>query len=94
MRDDEFEWDDDKAAQNLATHGISFEVARLAFDDAFAVERVDRRQRYNEDRFILLGMVQGRLLAVAYTLRGKRARTISARYAEPRERRRYHEENS
>jgi len=94
MRDDEFEWDDDKAAENLVTHGISFDVARLAFDDIFAVERVDRRQRYNEDRFILLGMVQGRLLAVAYTLRGKRARIISARYAEPRERRRYHEENS
>jgi uncharacterized DUF497 family protein len=29
MRDNEFEWDDDKAAQNLATHGISFEVACL-----------------------------------------------------------------
>jgi uncharacterized DUF497 family protein len=94
MRYDEFEWDDDKAAQNLATHGISFEAARLAFDDTFAVERVDRRESYAEDRFILLGMVQGRLLAVAYTLRGERVRIISARYAEPRERRRYHEENS
>jgi uncharacterized protein len=58
------------------------------------VERIDRRERYGEDRFILLGMVQGRLLAVAYTLRGERVRVISARYAEPRERRRYHEENS
>jgi hypothetical protein len=94
MRDDEFEWDDDKAAQNLATHGISFEVARLAFDDIFGVERIDRRRRYGEDRFILLGMVQERLLAVAYTMRGDRVRIISARYAEPRERRRYHEENS
>jgi uncharacterized protein len=94
MRGDEFKWDDDKAAQNLATHGIIFEVARFAFDDAFAVERIDRRERYGEDRFILLGMVQGRLLAVAYTLRGERVRVISARYAEPRERRRYHEENS
>jgi hypothetical protein len=94
MRDDEFEWDDDKAAQNLATHGISFEVARFAFDDIFGVERIDRRRRYGEDRFILLGMVQERLLAVAYTMRGDRVRIISARYAEPRERRRYHEENS
>jgi uncharacterized DUF497 family protein len=58
------------------------------------VERVDRRERYDEQRFLLLGMVQDRLLAVAYTMRGKRVRMISARYAEPRERRRYHEENS
>jgi uncharacterized DUF497 family protein len=94
MRDDHFEWDDDKAAQNLVNHGVSFKVARLAFDDAFAVERVDRRERYGEDRFILLGMVQGRLLVVTYTMRAERMRIISARYAEPRERRRYHEENS
>jgi len=94
MRDDEFQWDDEKAAQNLDTHGISFEVARLALDDAFAVERVDRRERYGQDRFILLGMVQGRLLAVAYSLRGERVCIISARYAVSRERGRYHEENS
>lgn len=41
MQDDEFEWDDDKAAQNFAAHGVSFEAGRLAFDDVFAVERVD-----------------------------------------------------
>ena len=94
MRDDEFQWDDEKAAQNLATRGISFEVARLALDDAFAVERVDWRERYGQDRFILLGMVQGRLLVVAYSLRGERVCIISARYAVSRERGRYHEENS
>ena len=94
MQDDEFEWDNDKAAQNFAAHGVSFEAGRLAFDDVFAVEREDRRERYDEQRFLLLGMVQDRLLAVAYTMRGKRVRIISARYAEPRERRRYHEENS
>jgi uncharacterized DUF497 family protein len=93
MRDDDFEWDDAKAAQNLALHGVSFEAARLVFDDPFGVEREDRRQNYGEARFILLGMVQERLLVVAYTLRGKRTRILSARYAEPFERRRYHEEN-
>jgi uncharacterized protein len=39
-------------------------------------------------------MVQGRLLAVSYTMRDERVRIISARFAESRERRRYHEENS
>jgi uncharacterized DUF497 family protein len=94
MQDDAFEWDDGKAARNLADHGVSFEAARLAFDDAFAVIREDRRQDYGEDRFILLGMVQEHLLVVSYTMRGARVRIISARLAEPRERRRYHEENS
>jgi uncharacterized DUF497 family protein len=73
---------------------VSFEAARLAFDDAFAVVREDWRQDYGEDRFILLGMVQEHLLVVSYAMRGERVRIISARVAEPRERRRYHEENS
>jgi uncharacterized DUF497 family protein len=94
MQDEDFEWDDTKAEQNFATHGVSFEAARLAFEDPFAIVRGDHRQDYGEDRFILLGIVQERLLAVAYAMRGERMRIISARIAEPQERRRYHEENS
>jgi uncharacterized DUF497 family protein len=93
MRDDEFEWDNKKAARNLAQHGVSFEAARLAFDDAFGVAREDLREDYGEDRYTLLGMVEARLLLVTYTMRGERVRIISARLAEPRELRRYHEEN-
>ena len=94
MRDNDFEWDDAKAAANLTTHDVSFEVARLAFADAFAVAREDPRQDYGEDRFILLGMANSLLLHVAYTIRHERVRIISARLAEPRERRRYHERDS
>jgi uncharacterized DUF497 family protein len=91
MRDHEFEWDDSKAATNLAWHQITFEQARLAFGDPFALAREDRREDYGERRYILLGMAQGQLLHVAYTMREERIRIISARRAEPRERRRYHE---
>jgi len=94
MKDHDFEWDDEKAARNLARHGVSFDAARLAFDDPFAVVREDRRRDYGEDRYILLGMVENHLLAVVHTQRDARIRIISARLAEPRERRRYHEENS
>jgi len=94
MRDDDFEWDDAKAAANLARHGVSFEAARLAFFDAYAVAREDPRQDYGEDRFILLGMTNNLLLHVAYTMRHESIRIISARLAEPRERRRYHEQDS
>jgi uncharacterized DUF497 family protein len=37
MDADDFEWDDAKAAANLAKHGVSFEQARDAFDDPFAI---------------------------------------------------------
>jgi uncharacterized DUF497 family protein len=94
MRDNEFEWHDEKAEANLAQHSVSFETARRAFDDAFAVEIDDRREDYGEDRYVLLGMVEDRLLAVTYTPRGERNRIISARPAEPFERRLYHEKSS
>jgi uncharacterized protein len=93
MKDDEFEWDDVKAAQNLANHGVSFEAARLAFDDPFAVVREDRRQDYGEGRYVLLGWSKTISLPSFHAQRGARVRIISARLAEPRERRRYHEEN-
>jgi len=94
MKDHDFEWDDEKAARNLARHGVSFEAARLAFEDPFAVVREDRRRDYGENRYVLLGIVENHLLAVVHTQRDARIRIISARLAEPRERRRYHEENS
>ncbi len=94
MQDDEFEWDDDKAARNLRDHKITFEQARLAFSDMFAVEREDRREPYSEARYNLIGMAEGHLLHVTFTQRGERIRIISARPAEPRERRRYHDENT
>jgi uncharacterized DUF497 family protein len=47
----------------------------------------------NEERYGVIGMVEGRLLFVGYTMRGEKIRIITARKAEPYERRRYHEEN-
>ena len=51
------------------------------------------RADYGEDRYSVIGMVENRLLLVAYTLRDDRIRIISARLAEPYERRQYHEKN-
>lgn len=88
-----FEWDEAKAAQNLAVHGVSFETAKRVFSDPFATERLDDREDYGEDRYILIGMVDGRILCVVHTLRNGTIRIISARGAEPHEKRRYHEDN-
>jgi uncharacterized protein len=93
MDDDTFKWDDAKAATNYAKHSVTFEAAREAFKDAFAVEWLDEGHGDGEQRFALLGMAEGRLLFVAYTMRGDAIRIISARLPEPVERRRYHEDN-
>ena len=64
------------------------------FKDPFAIEQIDDRQHYGEERWTTLGMVQDRLLLVAYTIRGDSIRIISARAAEPYERREYHEQSA
>jgi uncharacterized DUF497 family protein len=68
-------------------------MARDAFKDIFAIEWTDDRHGGAEERFVTVGVVEGRLLVVVYTLRDECIRIISARKAEPRERRRYHNEN-
>ena len=51
MRDDEFEWDDNKAPRNIREHGVTFDLARLAFetdDDWFEYDDPDPDEaRYN-----------------------------------------------
>jgi uncharacterized protein len=65
------------------------------FKDVFAIARLDDRQDYGEERYVIIGMVEGRLLSVAYAMRGDDVvRIISARGATPLETRQYHEENS
>jgi uncharacterized DUF497 family protein len=94
MEDEHFEWDDGKALENYAKHGVSFQAATRIFRDPFAIERVDDREDYGEERFAITGIVDGRVLVVVYTLRNGKMRLISARGAEPHERRQYHEDNS
>jgi uncharacterized protein len=93
MQDHDFEWDDVKAKLNFAKHGVHFKTARDVFRDPFAVEEIDDREDYGEDRFTIVGMGRERLLFVAYTMRGEAVRIISARGAEPNEERDYYEQN-
>jgi uncharacterized protein len=93
MNNDDFEWDEEKAAANAAKHAVNFETARRVFSDPFGVELFDDRADYGEDRYNVIGIVDGRVLVVTFTPRGDLIRIISARGAEPHERRLYHEEN-
>ena len=53
MQFEDFEWDDNKALQNLAKHGVSFEEASEAIEDAIASETVSApfRSKSGETRF-------------------------------------------
>ncbi|HEU0156272.1 MAG TPA: BrnT family toxin [Stellaceae bacterium] len=59
MQDKNFEWRDEKAAENLRDHGVAFAKAVRAFADPYAVEWIDERETYGEERCNLLGMCEG-----------------------------------
>jgi uncharacterized protein len=92
MRDDEFEWDDRKAKWNDRRHGVSFEIARLVFNDPNAIDRLDLHEL--EDRQLITGLVGDVLLTVCFVERRHRKRIISARKATLREQNEYNEANS
>jgi len=89
-----FEWDNVKAASNWRDHGVTFDQAAKAVSDAFAIETLDDREAYGEERINLLGMCDGVILHVTYTQRGERIRIISARRARRHEQNNYYRENS
>jgi uncharacterized DUF497 family protein len=88
----EFEWDEAKAAANLAKHGVSFEEAQTIFDDPLYVDFYDPDHSQDESRYIIIGLSrQGRLLLVSYTERDAIIRLISAREVTRGEREAYEE---
>lgn len=85
------EWDEVKNQRNIEKHGISFETAALVFADEERIEYYDKLHSQEEDRYVVLGCVQG-ILYVVYTMRDEYARLISARMATKLERRIYYGE--
>jgi len=94
MSERAFEWTGNKAAANWRKHGIAFHQAVKAFRDPFAIERIDERKEYGEERINLIGACDGVILHVTYTERGERIRIISARRAQRHEQDEYYRENS
>jgi hypothetical protein len=78
-----------KAETNFRLHGVSFEDALPVFLDPWLFDVGDDRKDYGEPRYYAIGMVNGIILAVIYTFRGKRVRIISARQATKPEQRKY-----
>ena len=90
----QFDWHTRKAETNWRDHGVTFAQGANAIADPFAVEWIDDRENYGEERVNLLGMCEGALSHVTYTERGERIWIISARRAERHEQDHYFRENS
>jgi len=62
-----FEWDPDKAEQNLKKHGVSFEEAVTAFYDPLSATFEDPDHSVGEYRFVTVAVSsQGRLIVVSH----------------------------
>jgi uncharacterized DUF497 family protein len=87
------DWDDTKNRANRSKHGVSFETARLVFDDLLHVSVPDRHE-HGEERWKTIGLI-GRvaIVVVAHTYGEENGeeviRIISARKATKSERKRY-----
>ena len=84
-------WDPAKAERNFRRHKVSFDTATRVFEDPFVLDVLDDREDHGEERWNAFGMIERRIVVVTYTLRRGTTRIISARLAEPHEKRRYHE---
>ena len=89
-----FRWNKAKAKKNHRKHGVSFDLAKAVFSDAFAMEFLDDRGDYGEERFVIIGMVDGHILYVAYSERDDVIRMISARRATKHEEQAYYEQGA
>jgi len=75
-----FEWDPDKDRINQEKHGLSFERAEQAFFDPRRIILEDVKHSADESRFFCIGIVDGLVATVRYTVRDDRIRIIGAGY--------------
>lgn len=86
-----FEWDNLKAEENHRKHGVEFPYAAQVFLDPHHIVIRDNRQSYGEIRNVAMGVIEGRLYIVVFTLRAEIHRLISARKGNRREQKKYNQ---
>jgi len=88
----EFEWNPEKATENLKKHRVTFQEAATIFGDPLAITFYDPDHSTNENRYITFGMsLQKRLVVASHTERRGKTRIISARLMDRKERKIYEE---
>ena len=78
-------FDPAKDSENLKNHGLSLAFGPRVLNDPFYVEVLDVRFDYGEERWNVLGMVNGQIYFATYTDRDEGIRFISVRLATKRE---------
>ena len=79
-----FTWDEVKRKRNLKDHGLDFADAKHVFRGAtYTFE--DGRFRYDEQRFVTLGLLEGVPVSIVHTETLDRIHIISFRKATKRE---------
>ncbi len=79
-----FDWDEEKRLGNIDKHGIDFLDAKEIWQGE-VVEIPSPQAQHGEERYIALGLLQGRVIAVVFTWRRRIRRIISARKARTNE---------
>lgn len=83
------EWDDAKNRANIRKHSFDFADAEEMFRGALLI-RPDTNDNYGEERWVGIGMIQGRVAFVAFAERPQDTiRIISLRKADHEEREQY-----
>jgi uncharacterized DUF497 family protein len=75
-----FEWDEAKRALNLREHGFDFADAHKVFSGLTATYE-DDRFRYDEQRFVTLGLLNDVAVSIVHTEQDDIIRVISFRQA-------------
>lgn len=89
-----FEWDPRKERRNRERHGIGFDESSTVFADTLSITIPDPDHSDDEERWVIIGVShRQRLLVVVHTEDDEQqiVRIISARPADPGERREYEE---
>ena len=90
-----YEWDQAKYLENIKKHKVSFEQATIALEDPCRLCFYDETHSLNEDRYIILGNAERRILFVSIVwVDEDTVRIVSARRASRNEMEAYNENYS
>lgn len=82
-----FEWEAGNDTKSYSKHGVSCQEAESVFQDAHRLDFPDPFHSKTERRYITIGRSnRPRVLCIAWTLRGRLVRIVSARPASRKER--------
>jgi len=86
-----FDWDEGNVEKNWVSHHVTPQEAEQVFFNRPLIVADDPKHSQNEKRYFVLGQTdKDRELFIAFTVRGKRIRVVSARDMSRRERKVYH----